>query len=76
MDFSGSLNRTIWKHVAGTMTYINIRLWRNSEAQDWHVEMNGVRHMHVTTEIMEDLVEAAMIVAENSLTEAAIRPLQ
>ena len=54
------------------MQEINIRIWLN-EAQDWSIEINGLRHEHVSTHVMEDLVEAAMIVAENSLSEAATR---
>ena len=54
------------------MQEINIRIWLN-ETQDWSIEINGLRHEHVSTHVMEDLVEAAMIVAENSLSEAATR---
>ena len=52
------------------MKQINIDLWRNDESQDWSIEINGLRHEHVTSEIMEDLVECALIVAETTLTEA------
>ena len=55
------------------MQEINIKMWRNDEAQDWSIEINGLRHEHVTSEIMEDLVECALIVAERTLTEASTR---
>ena len=55
------------------MKQINIDLWRNDESQDWSIEINGLRHEHVTSEIMEDLVECALIVAERTLTEASTR---
>jgi hypothetical protein len=55
------------------MQEINIKMWRNDEAQDWSIEINGLRHEHVTSEIMEDLVECALIVAEKTLTEASTR---
>jgi hypothetical protein len=55
------------------MQEIKIKLWHNEEAQDWSIEINGLRHEHVTTEIMEDLVECAQIVAEKSLMEASTR---
>jgi hypothetical protein len=57
------------------MQEINIKMWRNDEAQDWSIEINGLRHEHVTSEIMEDLVECALIVAERTLTEASTRQL-
>ena len=47
------------------MQEIKIKLWRNDETQDWSIEINGLRHEHVSSEILEDLVECALIVAEN-----------
>jgi hypothetical protein len=55
------------------MQAINIKMWRNDEEQDWSIEINGLRHEHITSEIMEDLVACALIVAERTLTEAATR---
>ena len=54
------------------MQELKIKLWLN-EAQGWSVEINGFLHERVSSEIMEDLVECALIVAEESLTEAATR---
>ena len=51
----------------------NIKLWRNDQAQDWSIEIHGLLHEHVSSEIMEDLVECALIVAEKSWTEASTR---
>jgi hypothetical protein len=42
----------------------------NDESLDWSVKINGQRHEHVTSEVMEALVECAMIVAQMSLTRA------
>ena len=53
------------------MKQITIDLWRNDEELDWSAEINGLRHEHITSEIMEDLVECALIVAERTLTEAS-----
>ena len=53
------------------MKTIKIQMWSNLEASDWSIEINGLRHEHVTSEILEDLVECAIIVAERSLTEAS-----
>ena len=58
-----------------SMKQIRIYLWRNDEALDWSVEINGLRHEHITSEIMEDLVECSLIVAERTLTEASTSQL-
>jgi hypothetical protein len=50
------------------MLQIKIDLWHNTEALDWSIEINGLRHEHVTSEVIETLVECAVIVAEKSLT--------
>jgi hypothetical protein len=52
------------------MLEINIKLWRNHASADWSIEINGQLHEHVSTQEMEDLVEATMIVAEKSLNGA------
>ncbi len=49
---------------------IRVRVWHNDESLDWSVEINGQIHEHVTSEMMEALVECAVIVAETSLTRA------
>jgi hypothetical protein len=36
--------------------------------RDWSVVINGQRHDHVATEVVEALVECELIVAETSLT--------
>jgi hypothetical protein len=61
--------------LALPMQEITIRLWRNT-AGDWSVEINGQRHEHVPTEVMESLVESALIVAEESLVNISTKPLQ
>lgn len=54
------------------MQRLNVTLWMN-ETEDWSVEINGLRYEHVSSEIVEDLVECALIVAQSSLAEAATR---
>jgi hypothetical protein len=49
------------------MQEIGIRLWRNAGAEDWSIEINGLRHEHVCAQEMEELVEAAVVAAERSL---------
>jgi hypothetical protein len=58
------------------MQQVKIDLWHNDEALDWFIEVNGLRHEHVTSEIMETLFEYALIVAEKSLTRAVTGLLQ
>jgi hypothetical protein len=49
---------------------IQIYILHNDESLDWSVEINGLRHDHVTSEVMEALVECAVITAETSLMRA------
>ena len=58
------------------MRQIKIDLWHNDEALDWSIEINGLRNEHVTSEILEALVECALIVAERSLTSEVTGVLQ
>ena len=58
------------------MRQIKIDLWHNDEALDWSIEINGLRNEHVTSEIIEALVECALIVAERSLTSEVTGVLQ
>jgi hypothetical protein len=51
------------------MQEINIKLWRNDGAEDWSIEINGLRHEHVCAQEIEDLIEATVSVAEKSLTD-------
>jgi hypothetical protein len=55
------------------MEEIRIKLWWDGQAQDWHTEINGLRHMHLPAQSIEDLVEASVIRAENALIEQATR---
>ncbi len=54
------------------MQEIKIKIWLNS-ADDWSIEINGLRHDHVSSQIMEAFVETSMIMAEKSLIDAASR---
>jgi hypothetical protein len=48
---------------------ITVSLWHNDEPLDWSIEIDGQRHEHVTSDIMEALVECALIVAQTQLTK-------
>jgi hypothetical protein len=54
------------------MQEIRIKIWLNA-ADDWSIEINGLRHDHVSSQIMEAFVETAMVMAEKSLIDAATR---
>ena len=54
------------------MQEIKIKIWLNS-ADDWSIEINGLRHNHVSSQIMEAFVETSMIMTEKSLIDAAAR---
>jgi hypothetical protein len=49
------------------MKELHLQISRNEEAGDWSVVINGLCYEHISTQILEDLVECAVIVAENSL---------
>lgn len=50
------------------MQKIDITLWVNG-ADDWSVELNGLLHEHISSQVVEDLVECALIVAEKRLVD-------
>jgi hypothetical protein len=49
------------------MKELNLQIWRNEEPGDWSIAINGVRHEHITSQTLEDLVEHAVIVTEKSV---------
>jgi hypothetical protein len=56
------------------MRRITINLWHNDKTLDWSIEINGRRHEHVTSEIIETLVEIQLIAAETSLNKHLSNP--
>jgi hypothetical protein len=50
------------------MQQLDVRLWING-ADDWSVELNGLRHEHISSQVVEDLVECALILAEKPLVD-------
>jgi hypothetical protein len=49
------------------MRELNLQISRDEEAGDWSIVINGLCYEHVSSHILEDLVECAVLVAENSL---------
>jgi hypothetical protein len=54
------------------MQKLEIMLWMNDKRDDWSIEVNGLLHEHVSSRVVEDLVECAVLVAESSLIEAEL----
>jgi hypothetical protein len=57
------------------MHELTLRLWLN-ETPDWSIEINGLRYEHIPAEIMEALVEVALIKTEKSLSDMAAQRAQ
>jgi hypothetical protein len=57
------------------MREINVKLWRNHHEQNWSVEINGNRYENVEIGLIEELVERALILTEQSLMESASQRL-
>jgi hypothetical protein len=52
------------------MEAINISLSRNYSERDWSVEIGGQRYDHISTRILDDLVDYALIAAQHNLLES------
>jgi hypothetical protein len=52
------------------MEAMTIRLSRNQSEQDWSVELDGKLHDHISTRDLDDLVEYALVVVQQSLLES------
>jgi hypothetical protein len=46
---------------------MDVQMWINIESLDWSVEINGYRHEHITIEVMEALIECAVIQTVSSV---------
>jgi hypothetical protein len=53
---------------------INIRIWRNDKEQDWSIDVDGALHHHVSAKTIDDLVEYAIVAAQQSLIESKPAP--
>lgn len=51
------------------MEAVNIVVYRNHSHKDWSVEINGTCHNHVSTATLDDLVEYALVTAQQNLLE-------
>jgi hypothetical protein len=47
-----------------------------TDKHDWSIEINGRRYEHISAEIMEELVVAAVIETEMTLTNLATEAIQ
>ena len=55
------------------MQEFKLKIWRNDGAGDWSIEINGLRHEHITSAVLEALAECALVVAQQALSKAATR---
>jgi hypothetical protein len=46
---------------------VNISVSRNHSEQDWSVEIDGTLYDHISTRTLDDLVEYAVVVAQQRL---------
>jgi hypothetical protein len=51
------------------MEAINITLIRNHSERDWSVEIDGSLHDHISTRTLDDLIEYALVVAQQNLLD-------
>jgi hypothetical protein len=51
------------------MLKIHVTFCWNDEGKDWTIEINDLRHDHVSSEALKGLVEATVMVAERSVNE-------
>jgi hypothetical protein len=51
------------------MENIRIVLRRNHVQRDWSVEIDGTQHNHISSTTLDDLIEYALVSAEQSLIE-------
>jgi hypothetical protein len=49
------------------MQEIEIKLWRHDEEEDWSIEVNGKLYQHVSATTVDELVEYALVAAEQAL---------
>jgi hypothetical protein len=56
------------------MQEINITLWRHEEENDWSVEFAGRLHRHVSTKTVDELVEFALVAAQEAEMKRAVPP--
>ena len=51
------------------MLKIHVTFCWNNEGKDWTLEINDLRHDHISSEVLKGLVETTVTVAERSLVE-------
>lgn len=51
------------------MQEVKLKLWRNIEGDDWSIEILGRLHSHVSTTTVGELVEYALVAAQQALYE-------
>ena len=52
---------------------IQLTLWYHEEKEEWTLEVNGALHNHVSSKVIDDWVEYAVVAAQQALIESAYR---
>jgi hypothetical protein len=52
-----------------SMLKIQVSFCWNAEGKDWTIEINDLRHDHISSEVLKGLVETTVTVAERSLVD-------
>jgi hypothetical protein len=55
------------------MQHINFKLWRAAHDHDWSVEVNGSRYESVPVDLIKQLVQHAILDAEDCLIQTTIQ---
>ena len=51
------------------MQEINIKLWFNETEENWTLDLNGTVYSHISTGAVDDLVEYALVAAQQALRD-------
>jgi hypothetical protein len=51
------------------MQEINIMLWFNETEENWTLDLNGTVYSHISTGAVDDLVEYALVAAQQALRD-------
>jgi hypothetical protein len=53
---------------------IKIKLWRHTNERDWSAEVHGRLHKHISAKTVDEMVEYALVAAQQALLEPEAVP--
>jgi hypothetical protein len=74
LRLSGWAFKFAWAGIPTIMREINIKIWQNDKAKDWSIDLDGALHHHVSARTIDELVEYAVIAAQQALMEQDATP--